>query len=109
MNTTKKSYKWEVLAILWVAYLLNQADRQVFNVVLPMIRDDLGLSDVAVGSIATIFNLFYALLVPIGGYVGDRFSKKWIVTGAVLFWSVATMFTGLCNGFVMLVVMRSLA
>ena len=109
MNTTKKSYKWEVLAILWVAYLLNQADRQVFNVVLPMIRDDLGLSDVAVSSIATIFNLFYALLVPIGGYVGDRFSKKWIVTGAVLFWSVATMFTGLCNGFVMLVVMRSLA
>ncbi len=109
MNTSKKSYKWEVLAILWVAYLLNQADRQVFNVVLPMIRDDLGLSDVAVGSIATIFNLFYALLVPIGGYVGDKFSRKWIVTGAVLFWSVATMFTGLCNGFVMLVVMRSLA
>lgn len=109
MNTLKKSYKWEVLAILWVAYLLNQADRQVFNVVLPMIRDDLGLSDVAVGSIATIFNLFYALLVPIGGYIGDRSSKKWIVTGAVLFWSVATMFTGLCNGFVMLIVMRSLA
>ena len=29
-------YKWEVLALLWVAYLLNQADRQVFNVVLPL-------------------------------------------------------------------------
>lgn len=109
MNTATKSYKWEVLAILWVAYLLNQADRQVFNVVLPMIRDDLGLSDVAVGSIATIFNLFYAFLVPIGGYVGDKASRKWIVTGAVLFWSVATMFTGLCNGFLMLIIMRSLA
>ena len=107
--TKKSSYKWEVLAILWMAYLLNQADRQVFNVVLPMIRDDLGLTDVAVGSIATIFNLFYAILVPIGGYVGDRFNKKWIVTAAVMFWSVATMFTGLCNGFVMLIVMRSLA
>ena len=55
-------YKWEVLALLWVAYLLNQADRQVFNVVLPLIREDLGLSDVAIGSIATVFNLFYALL-----------------------------------------------
>ena len=109
MKIKGKSYKWEVLAILWVAYLLNQADRQVFNVVLPMIRDDLGLSDVAVGSIATIFNLFYALLVPIGGYVGDKVSRKWIVTGAVLFWSIATMCTGLCTGFVMLVVMRSLA
>ncbi len=102
-------YKWEVLALLWVAYLLNQADRQVFNVVLPLIREDLGLSDVAVGSIATIFNLFYAVLVPVGGFIGDRISRKWIVTVAVLFWSVATMLTGLCNGFLMLVFMRSIA
>lgn len=102
-------YKWEVLALLWVAYLLNQADRQVFNVVLPLIREDLSLSDVAVGTIATIFNLFYAVLVPIGGFIGDRMSRKWIVTASVLFWSVATMFTGLCNGFLMLVVMRSIA
>lgn len=102
-------YKWEVLGLLWVAYLLNQADRQVFNVVLPLIREDLGLSDVAIGSIATIFNLFYALLVPIGGFIGDHASRKWIVTASVLFWSVATMFTGLCNGFLMLVLMRSVA
>lgn len=103
------NYKWEVLALLWVAYLLNQADRQVFNVVLPLIREDLGLSDVAVGSIATVFNLFYAILVPIGGFIGDRVSRKWIVTASVLFWSVATMFTGLCNSFLMLIVMRSVA
>lgn len=110
-NVGKKNpnYKWEVLALLWVAFLLNQADRQVFNVVLPLIRVDLGLSDVAIGSIATVFNLFYALLVPIGGLVGDRFSRKWIVTGSILFWSVATMFTGLCNGFLMLVLLRSVA
>ena len=48
-DKVRKGYKWEVLALLWVAYLLNQADRQVFNVVLPLIREDLGLSDVAVG------------------------------------------------------------
>ena len=108
-DKVRKGYKWEVLALLWVAYLLNQADRQVFNVVLPLIREDLGLSDVAVGTIATVFNLFYAVLVPIGGFIGDRFSRKWIVTASVLFWSIATMFTGLCNGFLMLVVMRSIA
>ena len=108
-DKVRKGYKWEVLALLWVAYLLNQADRQVFNVVLPLIREDLGLSDVAVGTIATVFNLFYAVLVPIGGFIGDRFSRKWIVTASVLFWSIATMFTGLCNGFLMLVVMRSLS
>ncbi len=104
-----KYYKWEVLALLWVAYLLNQADRQVFNTVLPAIRDSLNLTDTSVGLIATVFNLFYALMVPLGGWAGDRFSRKWVTTLSILFWSVATMFTGLANGVVMLVLMRSIA
>ena len=102
-------YKWEVLALLWVAYLLNQADRQVFNVVLPLIKEDLLLSDVQVGMIATIFNLAYALLVPVAGFVGDIFSRKWVVTISVIFWSIATMLTGLSNGILLLILTRSLA
>jgi MFS family permease len=102
-------YKWEVLGLLWIAFFLNQADRQVFNVVLPLIKADLQLSDLQIGSIATAFNLVYALLVPLAGYIGDIFSKKWIVTISILFWSIATMFTGLSNGVLMLVLMRSIA
>lgn len=104
-----KQYKWEVLALLWIAFFLNQADRQVFNVVLPLIKADLDLTDLQIGSIATAFNLVYAILVPMAGYVGDIFSKKWIVAISILFWSIATMFTGLSNGVLMLVVMRSIA
>ena len=66
MNPNGKTYKWEVLALLWMAFLLNQADRQVFNTVLPAIRDSLNLTDTSVGLIATVFNLFYAILVPLG-------------------------------------------
>ena len=105
----KSSYKWEVLALLWIAFLLNQADRQVFNVVLPLIREDLLLTDVQIGTIATIFNLVFALLVPVAGYAGDVFSRKWIATIAIIFWSIATMLTGLSNGMIMLIVMRSIA
>ena len=109
-KTTKGSwYKWEVLLLLWMAYLLNQADRQVFNTVLPAIRDALSLTDTSIGLIATIFNLCYAFMVPMGGWVGDKFSRKWVVTIAILFWSVATMFTGLATGVIMLILMRSVA
>lgn len=109
-KTTKGSwYKWEVLLLLWMAYLLNQADRQVFNTVLPSIRDALNLTDTSVGLIATIFNLCYAFMVPLGGWAGDRFSRKWVVTIAILFWSVATMFTGLATGVIMLILLRSVA
>lgn len=105
----KDWYKWEVLLLLWMAYLLNQGDRQVFNTVLPAIRDALNLTDTSVGLIATIFNLFYAIMVPIGGWAGDRFSRKWVTTISILFWSVATMFTGLATSFMWLVVLRSVA
>lgn len=107
--TKKQSYKWEVLLLLWMAYLLNQGDRQVFNTVLPAIRDALNLTDTSVGLIATIFNLFYAVMVPVGGWAGDRFSRKWVTTISILFWSVATAFTGLATSFLWLVVLRSVA
>ena len=95
--------------MLWVAFFVNQADRQVFNVVLPLIKADLGLSDVEVGSIATVFNLVFALLVPVSGYFGDIFSHKWILVISILFWSVATMLTGFGSGVFMLILFRSVA
>ena len=109
MKNNAKWYKWEVLALLWVAYLLNQGDRQVFNSVLPLIRDSLGLTDSSVSLIAVFFNLFYAAMVPIGGWFGDRFSRKWVTTLSILFWSVATMLTGLANGVFLLILTRSIA
>lgn len=111
-NTMKgihKHYKWEVLALLWMAYLLNQADRQVFNTVLPQIKDAFDIGNTEVGLIATIFNLCYAVMVPLGGLAGDRLSRKWVTTIAILFWSVATMFTGLASGVIMLILLRSVA
>ncbi len=107
--TAGKMYKWEVLVLLWMAYLLNQGDRQVFNTVLPAIRDTLNLTDTSVGLIATIFNLVFAIVVPIGGWMGDRFSRKTVVTFSVMFFSVATMFTGCAGSFMMLILLRSIA
>ena len=104
-----KFYKWEVLIMLWMGYLLNQADRQVFNTVLPDISRALELSDTEIGLIATLFNLAFAIFVPIGGWMGDRFSRKWVVVSSVLIFSVATMFTGMAGTMIMLVALRSIA
>ena len=104
-----KYYKWEVLALLWVAFFLNQADRQVFNTVLPLIQESMKLTSAEVGLIATIFNLVLALLVPISGYLGDRFSKKALIVSSIIIWSSATMLTGLSTGVLMFIVFRSFA
>jgi sugar phosphate permease len=102
-------YKWELVILLWIAYFLNQADRQIFNVVLPAIRDDMGLTDANMGLIASLFILFYGLMVPIGGILGDRINKKYIIILSLLVWSGATLTTGLSFTLIQLIILRSIA
>ncbi|TDE11000.1 MFS transporter [Dyadobacter psychrotolerans] len=100
------SYRWELLILLWLAFFLNQADRQIFSVVLPLIRQDLGLTDAELGLIASALVWTYGLLVPIAGFIGDRFSRRNILGFCLLFWSGATLFTGTCSSVVQFILLR---
>ncbi len=102
-------YKWELLLILWVAYFLNQGDRQIYNAVLSLIKADLGLSDVQLGLVVTVFTVLYGIFVPIAGCLGDFVSKKWIVCLSLLTFSVGTLCTGFSSGLLLLILFRSAA
>lgn len=99
-------YRWELLVLLWLAFFLNQADRQIFSVVLPLIRKDLGLTDAELGLIASALVWTYGLLVPIAGFIGDRFSRRNILGFCLLFWSGATLFTGTCSSVFQFILLR---
>jgi len=101
-------YKWELITLLWFAFFFNQADRQIFNIVLPSIRDDLGLTDANMGLVASIFTLFYGVMVPVGGILGDRINKKYILIISLLVWSMATLTTGLSFTLFQLIILRSI-
>lgn len=107
--TVSKNYKWELLVLLWLAFFLNQADRQIFSVVLPLIRKDLGLSDAELGLIASALVWTYGLLVPIAGFIGDRFSRRNILGVSLVFWSLATLSTGFCTTLIQFVLLRGMA
>ncbi|MDD4515502.1 MFS transporter [Massilibacteroides sp.] len=109
MKNLKLEYKWRLVLILWVAYFLNQGDRQIFNVVIPLIKEDLQISDVQIGLVATLFTLFYGIMVPVAGFAGDLFRRKWIIFFSLLIFSIGTMFTGFANGIILLVLFRSIA
>jgi len=102
-------YKWELVIWLWIAFFFNQADRQIFNVLLLDIQQDLGLDSAQMGLVGTFLLLINGLLLPIAGLLGDRISKKWVLVGALLFWSTATMLTGLSAGLPALILLRSIA
>ncbi|MCY7351292.1 MAG: MFS transporter [Cytophagaceae bacterium] len=101
--------RWKLLILLWLAFFLNQADRQIFSVVLPLIRTDLGLSDADLGLIAAALVWTYGVLVPVAGFVGDRFSRRNIVGFSLLFWSMSTLATGFCTTLWQFILLRGMA
>lgn len=105
-DTTKNSYKWEVVALLWIAFFLNQADRQAFNIVLPQIQTLFGANDSTMGLIAMLFNVFYAITVPFAGFYADRLSRSRQIIVSTLIFSAATFFTGFAGGLFFFILFR---
>jgi MFS family permease len=101
-------YKWQLIIMLWIAYFLNQGDRQIYNVVIPLIKDDLHLTDVQLGLVATVFTITYGCLVPFGGFLGDFLKRKWIVFTSILIFSIGTLCTGFADGLISLIVLRGI-
>jgi MFS family permease len=103
-----KSYRWLVVAMLWCVCFFNYADRQAIFSVFPFLKSELHLSDVQLGIAGSSFMWMYALFGPIAGWLCDLISRRAIVLGALLFWSVATAGTALAHTFPQLVVWRTL-
>ena len=89
-----KKYKWLLLALLSGAIFFHQADRAIFGILTIPIQNDLGLSDVQIGWINAVLSWTLALMAMVAGPVGDRFSRKWVITLSLLSWSLMTMMMG---------------
>ena len=90
----KSSYKWVMLAMLSCAFFFHQADRALFGLLTIPIQDELGLSDVQIGWINTVLSWTLAGMAFVAGPVGDRFSRKWIITLSLISWSLMTFMMG---------------
>ena len=91
-----KSYKWFMLLMLSCAFFFHQADRALFGLLTIPIQKELQLSDVQIGWINTVLSWTLAAMTTLAGFVGDRFSRKWIITISLMFWSLMTV----CMGYV---------
>ena len=101
-------YKWILVGVLFLAASLNYADRGALTAVFPLLRKDLGMSDLALAAIGSFFLWSYALFSPLAGYLGDRFSRSALVTWSVVAWSVVTALTAFVKTSEQLLAMRVL-
>ena len=104
-----RSYKWFLIAMLSCAFFFHQADRALFGLLTIPIQDDLHLTDVQIGWINTTLSWTLAAMTVVAGFLGDRFSRKWIITLSLIAWSLMTICMGFIGGFVGALFFRSIA
>lgn len=112
MNRSKSvsGYAWTVVALLWPVVMLNYLDRQMVSSIRASIRADIPsiANDQDFGTLMAVFMWTYAFLSPVGGYVADRFNRRWTVIGSLFVWSAVTWGTGHAHTYSQMLAMRAL-
>jgi len=104
-----KHYKWFLIALLSCAFFFHQADRALFGLLTIPIQDELHLTDVQIGWINTTLSWTLAAMTVVAGFLGDRLSRKWIITLSLIAWSLMTVCMGFVGGFAGALFFRSIA
>jgi MFS family permease len=80
--------------------ILSYTDRQVLSLLVDPLKADLGISDVQVSLLlGTAFALIYGVAgVPLG-WLADRVSRRNLIAGGLIVWSLATLACGFARTF----------
>lgn len=87
---------WLVVALLWPVALLNYLDRQMLAAMKASVMADIPSISSAEnwGYMLGQFKWVYAFMSPLGGYVADRFSRRFMICVSLAVWSAVTLATG---------------
>lgn len=90
--------RWILLALVFLAIVINYIDRGNLSIAAPSIMRDFRLDPATMGIVLSAFFWTYAIFqIPAGALV-DRFGIRWVYGGAFLVWSVASAAVALSRG-----------
>ena len=97
MKADSPTYRWQVVAMLWLVCFFNYADRQAIYAVFPLIGSEFGFDKVQLGLIGSAFMWVYAGGAPFAGFIADRVKRVHLILGGCIFWSLVTVATAWCS------------
>ena len=81
------------LTLLICLNLLNYIDRYILPGAQSLVQKEYGWSDQRMGALTTALFVVYMLVAPLTGWMGDRLSRKPLIIGGAVLWSLATLGT----------------
>ena len=94
----RPSLRWVMIALVFLATLINYLDRQALSVAAPRLREELGLTNTDYARIIFAFMLAYTVMNGASGVLIDRLGTKLGYALCILWWSVATMLHTFATG-----------
>lgn len=99
-------YRYVVLGMLWLLYIINYFDRISVLTFLPLIRKDLNLSHQEIGFAASIFFFAYALAQVSAGYLADKIGSRRVMGIAIVVFTAVTFLTGMVRNYTQFLLIR---
>ncbi|WP_144028652.1 MFS transporter [Paenibacillus ferrarius] len=90
MNTNK----WSLLSIASIPLIMTLGNSMLIPV-LPSIRNKLQITSFQVSLLITVYSAVAILLIPIAGYLSDRFGRKIIIVPSLLITGIGGLVSGL--------------
>lgn len=100
--------RWWILAVISAMYLICYMDRSSISVAAPSIAAQFKLSRTQMAIVFSIFAWAYAIGQIPGGWLGDRFGPRKVLSAIMTWWALTATMTGAAFGFVSLVSARFL-
>ena len=106
-KNSQGSYKWWLLAFLFVTFFLEQASRQIYNSALPQIKADfasLGVGNTQLGMVGTVFGAVFGISLVGSGLAADFIGRKRTLVVGTLLFSLGVLVSGFAHGLLLMVV-----
>jgi len=101
--------RWYVLFLISLMYLIAYLDRVNMSTAAPVISKEFGFDKITMGAIFSAFVWSYALFQIPGGWLGDRFGPRRVLTALMAYWSVMTACVAAATGVSSFAVIRFLS
>src|SRR5690606_38597413 len=97
---------WRTIGVLLVAAFVVILNETIMNVALPSLMVELDVSANTVQWLSTAFLLTMAVVIPMTGFLLQRFTTRFVFVLAMSLFSAGTLIAGLAPGFVALLAGR---